>query len=310
MNLKRASVLTSSVFGILAFSAQGADAATLRHIQIFGTPTTSIIATRAYEFTPATQGQSGRRMSFSVAHKPSWASFNANNGSLAGTPGANDIGTFSNIVITVSDESGRSSLPGFSIKVASRIPQQPSTPLNHPPTISGKPVLEMTTAQALNFLPSATDADGDKLSFSIASKPSWATFDTRTGRLSGVPTLAQVGSYEEIQISVSDGKVRARLPMFAIDVVAAAPVKHTVTLSWLPPVQNEDGSALTNLSGYRIVYGSKPGEYSKSVAVATAGLTRFAIDNLDAGNYYFAVIAVNSSGIASTQSREVAINLM
>jgi hypothetical protein len=312
MNLKRASVLAATVGGVLSFSAQGAQAATaLKHIQIFGSPVTAATVTRAYEFTPATQGTSGRHMSFSVSQKPSWASFNPNNGSLAGTPGANDVRTFSNIVITVSDETGRSTLPGFSIKVAPRIPQQTtSTPSNRAPTISGKPVLEMTTAQAFNFVPSAKDADGDKLSFSVDSKPSWASFDAITGRLSGTPTASQVGSYEEIQISVSDGKTVARLPQFAINVVAAEPVTHSVTLSWLPPMQNEDGSALTNLAGYRIVYGTKSGEYSKSIAVATAGLTRFAVENLDSGNYYFALIAVNSQGIASTQSQEVAVNLM
>jgi hypothetical protein len=250
----------------------------------------------------------GRHMTFTVAHKPTWASFNSNNGSLAGTPSAANVATFSNIVITVSDETGRSTLPAFSIKVTPRS-QPAAQPVNHTPTLSGAPVAEITTAQAFNFVPSAKDADGDRLLFSIESKPSWASFDATTGRLWGVPKSTQVGSYEEIKIMVSDSKSSASLPKFAINVVAAGPVRHSVTVSWLPPVQNTDGSALTNLSGYRIVYGSKPGEYSKSVTVSSAGLTRFAVDNLDAGQYYFAVIAVNSAGVTSNQSQEVAVDL-
>jgi hypothetical protein len=67
------------------------------------------------------------------------------------------------------------------------------------------PAASIFSGQAYNFVPAATDADHDSLQFAISSKPSWATFDAATGRLYGVP--ATVGSYEEIEISVTDGKV-------------------------------------------------------------------------------------------------------
>ncbi|MGE4319523.1 MAG: DUF1566 domain-containing protein [Deferribacterales bacterium] len=69
------------------------------------------------------------------------------------------------------------------------------------PVISGTP----TTYQKLgsySFTPSATDVDGGTLTWSIANKPSWATFDTSTGALSGT---APVGFYNGITITVSDG---------------------------------------------------------------------------------------------------------
>ena len=43
------------------------------------------------------------------------------------------------------------------------------------------------------------------LSFSIVNKPSWATFDTATGRLSGPPSDKVAKRYERITITVSDG---------------------------------------------------------------------------------------------------------
>jgi hypothetical protein len=181
---------------------------------------------------------------------------------------------------------------------------------NHAPTISGSAVTSIATGQAYNFVPAAADADSDALHFTIASKPSWATFNAATGRLSGVPTSADVGSYEEIEISVTDGKVRTTLPQFAITVAASAPTAQSVTLSWQPPTANTDGTALTNLNGYRILYGVQPGVYTQSVAVNGAGLTRYTIDNLQSGTYYVAMIAVNSTGAESEKSQELAVNLL
>ena len=94
------------------------------------------------------------------------------------------------------------------------------------------------------------DPDGDTLTYSIQNRPSWATFNTSTGRLSGTPTAAHAGSYANIIISVSDGAASASLPAFTITV--AQPSTGSATLSWTAPTQNTDGSSLTNLAGFRI----------------------------------------------------------
>src|SRR3712207_3530931 len=75
---------------------------------------------------------------------------------------------------------------------------------NYAPIIYGRPSTSVTAGNSYAFQPSAFDFNRDPLSFSISSKPSWATFDARTGRLSGKPTTSQAGSYEQILISVSD----------------------------------------------------------------------------------------------------------
>jgi hypothetical protein len=190
-------------------------------------------------------------------------------------------------------------------------PANPTAPVasNHAPTISGAAILSITAGQAYSFVPTANDADGDRLQFAISSKPSWATFDTATGRLSGVPTNANVGSYEEIEISVSDGKASTTLPQFAIAVAAAAPTMQSVTLSWAPPTTNTDGTALTNLNGYRILYGTQPGVYTQSVTVNSAGLTRYTLENLPSGKYYLVMVAVNSAGAESDKTKEVVVDL-
>ncbi len=181
---------------------------------------------------------------------------------------------------------------------------------NQAPSISGAPITSVTAGQAYSFVPAAADADHDALQFSIASKPSWATFDAATGKLSGVPGSANVGSYEEIEISVSDGKVVSKLPQFAIVVNPAAITTRSVHVTWQPPVTNTDGSTLTDLKGYRIVYGTQPGVYTGSVPVNGNGLVDYTVDNLKTGQkYYFSMVAVNAAGAESDYAQEVVVNL-
>jgi hypothetical protein len=80
----------------------------------------------------------------------------------------------------------------------------------------------------------------------------------------------------------------------------------SITLGWVPPTQNNDGSPITNLAGYKIHYGTTSTEYTKTIALANAGLTRYVLDNLTSGTYYFAITAYNSLGVESALSGEVA----
>ncbi len=52
---------------------------------------------------------------------------------------------------------------------------------------------------------SATDADGDGLTYAISKLPPGAEFDARTGILRWTPSLLQAGIYSGIELSVTDG---------------------------------------------------------------------------------------------------------
>jgi len=181
-------------------------------------------------------------------------------------------------------------------------PSPTPTTGNAAPQITGSPVTEVVVGQAYNFTPSATDADGDQLTFSIASKPAWASFNTATGKLSGTPTAGDVGSHEQITISVSDGKSAKALSQFAINVVQQA--NGNVTLAWQPPTENTDGTPLTNLNGYKIHYGTQSGNYTNTITLTNAGLASYVVENLAAGTYFFAITAVATNGAESDLSGE------
>jgi hypothetical protein len=220
---------------------------------------------------------------------------------LSGTPTSSHVRTYTGISISVSDGQATIALPTFSISVAPA-PPPPSPPTNSPPQISGVPATTAGEEQPYSFTPSASDADGNALTFSIANRPAWASFSTTTGRLSGTPTSSNVGTYTGIVISVSDGQATVALPTFNITVTASA--TGSATLSWTPPTRNTDGSALTNLAGYRVYWGRASGTYTQSVTLNNPGLATFVVEPLSSGTWYFATRAINSLGVESSLSNE------
>jgi hypothetical protein len=270
---------------------------------ISGTPVTTVVVNTAYSFTPTATDANGDRLTFAIRNKPSWAVFSSVTGALTGTPTI--IGSYPNVEIRVSDGKVSTALPRFSITVTSApsTTPPPTTTTNHPPVISGTAVTTGQADQPYAFQPTATDADGDTLTYTIQNKPSWATFDAAYGTLYGTPTAANVGTYSNVVIGVSDGKSSATLPAFTIT-VNPAPTR-SVTLGWTAPAANTDGSALTDLAGYKVFYGSAPGQYSASVTVPGSSINSAVMSGLAAGTWYFSIKSVNSAGVESDFSGEV-----
>jgi hypothetical protein len=176
----------------------------------------------------------------------------------------------------------------------------PPAAVNQAPTIAGAPPRSVVEGEFYEFIPNAADPDGDTLEFSISRKPSWANFDRATGRLSGTPGADDVGNFTNIGITVSDGDEAASLSNFDITVDAIA--MGSATLSWNPPTENVDGTALTDLAGFRIYYGRDETQLTRTVVVSNPGLTRYVVENLGPANWYFAMTSVNASGVESRRS--------
>jgi hypothetical protein len=111
----------------------------------------------------------------------------------------------------------------------------PAPPSDIAPVISGTPPSAGTSGSYYSFTPTASDADSSNLTFSIINKPSWATFATANGTLSGTPTP---GTYSDIQISVSDGTLTTLLSAFSINVASSGGTATSVPVMdgwWLLP---------------------------------------------------------------------------
>jgi len=285
-------VATVGPFRITVTAAQSTPPSTTPPT-ITGTPAASVVAGQAYSFAPSASDLSGNALTFLIVNRPSWASFSTSTGRLTGTPAAANIGSYANILISVSDGTLTASLPAFTITVT-----QPSG--DGPPTISGTPAIAVNADSAYSFTPTATDPGGNALTFSIQNQPSWANFSTTTGQLSGTPTATNVGSYPNILISVSDGTLSASLAAFGITV--SQPSTNTVTVNWSVPTQNTNGTPLVNLAGYSIYYGTSPNNLNQSAQVTNPGVTSYVLTNLAPGTWYFEVADYTTSGVESSMS--------
>jgi hypothetical protein len=250
-----------------------------------------------YAFTPTASDREGNRLTFSITNRPTWATFSTTTGRLSGTPGASNVRTYGNIVIRVSDGQATASLPAFSIVVA---PATSGGGGNTPPTISGNPLTSVVAGVAYSFRPTANDADGNGLTFAVSGLPGWAAFSTANGRISGTPSVANVGASGNIAITVSDGLAATTLAPFSITVLGVA--TGSATLAWTPPTQNSDGSPLIDLAGYKVSWGSSEDDYSNSVSLDNPGLTSYVVEQLTPGTWYFAMKAVNAKGVESGDS--------
>ena len=168
-----------------------------------------------------------------------------------------------------------------------------------PLAISGAPNTSVNAGASYSFQPTVSGASGTP-TYSVQNKPTWASFNTTTGALTGAPSTADVGSTANIVISVSDGKDSASLPAFSFTVTQGA--TGSATVSWTPPIQNTDGSPLTTLEGYRISYGTNAGALDTTIEITNVGLTSYVIDNLSPGTYFFAVKAFTTNGLESDLS--------
>src|ERR1044072_8904986 len=147
---------------------------------------------------------------------PAWATFDAASGQLTGTPKSTDVGTYRSIVIWVTDGGTPTQLPSFDRTVNA------GATANRAPAIAGAPKASIVAGNPYTFTPTATDADGNALAFSITNRPSWASFNTATGTLSGTPQVANAGPFANTVITGSDGQMTASLPAFSVVVTAAA----------------------------------------------------------------------------------------
>ncbi len=246
---------------------------------ISGAPAGTAREKELYGFLPQAGDPDGDTLRFSIANKPSWATFTTSSGLLSGIPPAGSAGTYSNIVISVSDTQSIRSLPAFDIVVA--------TAANSAPVIYGLPATSVQAGNWYEFRPTASDPDGQRLTFAIQNMPGWASFDTATGLLAGTPSNADASVYSNILISTSDGVARSNLAPFSVTVVATnslpsisgAPATSATVgqaYSFIPSASDPDGQRLTFSIANRpswAQFDSATGRLSGTPDAANVGLT-------------------------------------
>lgn len=100
--------------------------------------------------------------------------------------------------------------------------------------------------------------------------------------------------------------VDRRLPTLVVDHLdpATGTATNIAKLSWTPPTLNTDGTPLTDLAGYKVLYGTQPGVYTHELAINDPSATSFTVTGLAPGTWYFAMKSVDTAGNESAPSGE------
>lgn len=199
------------------------------------------------------------------------------------------------------------------------------TSINDDPVLQGAPATQVDQDAAYQFVPSATDLDDDKLTFSISNQPAWASFNTQTGALSGTPDKTHVGVTKNIVISVSDGTKSVSLPAFDLKVIAvidpALPVvtaPPTLTLNAVGLFTPVSLAQLVGLSPtasdadieQAIKNLAKDSQGNPCCTVTPSGDLKDKRYNLQPGRHTIVWTAKNAAGLTATATQLVDINPM
>jgi hypothetical protein len=98
--------------------------------------------------------------------------------------------------------------------------------------------------------------------------------------------------------------VIATLAFVFLDTNDSEPETGQATVKWAPPTERVDGTVLDAVGGFRIYYGRDPENMERSIDVDSE-VTEYQIDDLEQGDWYFAVSASSEEGLESAPSPAV-----
>ena len=142
-------------------------------------------------FTATATDPDGNALTFSAGGLPTGATLTPA-GAFSWTPTTGQAGNY-NVTVTVTDTGGL---------IASEIVTITVGNVNRPPVLAPIGAKTGTEGQPLTFTATATDPDGNALTFSAGGLPTGATL-TPAGAFSWTPTFAQAGTYN-VTITVTD----------------------------------------------------------------------------------------------------------
>ena len=204
----------------------------------------------------------------------------------------------STITLTLVDIAGNTSTRTFDVVV------------NSVPTILGTPATNVAQGTLYNFMPTAVDADGNSLVFDITNRPSWTSFNTATGALSGTPSNADVGMTTAIVISVSDGVLSASLPAFNLTVT---------NVNDAPTISSTAMTAATQDAAYSYSFAASDTDVGDVLTLsavtkpswlsfnAATGLLSGTPSNADVGSHAVILRVTDTDGLTAEQSFSITV---
>ena len=158
------------------------------------------LVSKSLTFTVTASDPDGDNITFSADMLPPGANFDPETQVFSWTPSDGENGVYLGVKVTVTDDDPDeplSATEAFSITVT-------DAPINHPPTLDPIGDQFVQEGETLMFTVTASDPDGDNITFSADMLPSGANFDPDTQVFSWTPTVDDIGVHQGVEVTVTD----------------------------------------------------------------------------------------------------------
>jgi hypothetical protein len=195
---------------------------------ISSSPVTTATVAQPYAYdVDATDADAGDTLTYSLTQAPGGMTINAATGLIAWTPSATQVPSAS-VAVRVVDGKGGTATQAFTIAVAQG---------NRPPAFTSTPKTAASEGRDYSYQATASDPDGDALTFSLTTAPAGMTIGA-TGLIAWKPASTQTGS-SPVTVRVADAAGASATQAFTIVVAANTPPAIGST----PPTTGTEASA-------------------------------------------------------------------
>ncbi|MCP4829347.1 MAG: tandem-95 repeat protein, partial [Proteobacteria bacterium] len=238
-------------------------------------------------------------LAFTLEQGPAGMLVAAPSGVLDWTPTLADLGPH-DVVVRVTDTGGFFSEQAYVLNVV-------ESPTNFAPVITSEAVTAAQVGGSYSYTPTATDADGDPVTFSLVDVPyGMQMFDGQT--ITWTPTADQVTRHT-VLIEVEDGNGGIAEQTFTIDVTGASQ-NHA------PTIQSQPGNAIQSGGEYEYRMIATDADGDELVYSLTSGPAGMVTDSLgvtywmpvETGYYPVAIRVEDGRGGYTTQSFDIAVS--
>ena len=211
---------------------------------ITGTTTATEDTAFTYTVAAASDVDSGDSLTYSKQSGPSWVSFNTTTRVLSGKPLNANVGTGNTVIIRATDGSGAYAEFTLTITVAN---------VNDAPTFTSTPVTTAKTGLLYTYEVKTSDDDGDSVTVTATTIPSWLEFDVNTNVLSQTPSNDDVGTHSVV-LTARDSNDATATQSFTISVSQFKPADKTALQTaidkWYDLANDGSTTAVTTANNY------------------------------------------------------------
>jgi len=165
-------------------------------------------------FTVTASDPDGDNLTFSASNVPTGASFNPSTRVFSWTPAFGDAGNY-DVTFTVTDD-------GTPAESDSEVVTITVGNMNRPPVLDPIGSKSVDEGDPLSFTISASDPDGDGLTFSASNLPTGASFNPTSRVFSWTPNYGAAGNYN-VQFTVTDNGSPAESDLEIVNITVVDP---------------------------------------------------------------------------------------